>query len=143
MSEVMEEVKSKVEMALELFVEAVSLHPDLNLIGTSQDDEHFILRDLTKAENTEASCIQVSVAEVVEKISDVGKAGEFIDVIVNERSSIVLHGITRIVGYYSRTTNWNKSKIGELRDRQQQNYALGGNTPEYDEDRHSTINNLS
>lgn len=29
-----------------------------------------------------------------------------------------LQGVTRIVGYYSRVRNWNKSKIGELRDRQ-------------------------
>lgn len=29
-----------------------------------------------------------------------------------------LQGVTRIVGYYSRVANWNKSKIGELRDRQ-------------------------
>lgn len=29
-----------------------------------------------------------------------------------------LQGVTRIVGYYSRVSNWNKSKIGELRDRQ-------------------------
>ena len=28
-----------------------------------------------------------------------------------------VYGITRIVGYYSRTDNWNLSKIGELRDR--------------------------
>lgn len=28
-----------------------------------------------------------------------------------------LHGVTRIVGYYSRVSNWNSSKIGELADR--------------------------
>jgi hypothetical protein len=33
-----------------------------------------------------------------------------------------LEGITRIVGYYSRVSNWNKSKIGELRDRRVGNY---------------------
>ena len=27
-------------------------------------------------------------------------------------------GMTRIVGYYSRVTNWNPSKLGELKDRQ-------------------------
>jgi len=35
-----------------------------------------------------------------------------------------VHGITRIVGYYSRITNWNKSKIGELKDRHKGNYFL-------------------
>ncbi len=33
-----------------------------------------------------------------------------------------VHGITRIVGYMSRTSNWNKSKIGELNDRHRGNY---------------------
>jgi len=35
-----------------------------------------------------------------------------------------VYGITRIVGYYSRVTNWNKSKLGELRDRHRGDYAL-------------------
>ena len=37
-----------------------------------------------------------------------------------------VYGLTRIVGYFSRITNWNKSKIGELRDRQAGNYAVPG-----------------
>jgi hypothetical protein len=32
--------------------------------------------------------------------------------------------MTRIVGYYSRVNNWNKSKLGELNDRQVGDYAL-------------------
>ncbi|MFH1857068.1 MAG: anaerobic ribonucleoside-triphosphate reductase [Candidatus Omnitrophota bacterium] len=35
-----------------------------------------------------------------------------------------VYGITRIVGYYSRINNWNKSKIGELKDRQRGEYAI-------------------
>ena len=35
-----------------------------------------------------------------------------------------VYGITRIVGYYSRINNWNKSKLGELKDRQKGQYAL-------------------
>ena len=35
-----------------------------------------------------------------------------------------LHGVTRIVGYYSRISNWNKSKIGELHDRHQGKYSV-------------------
>ena len=34
-------------------------------------------------------------------------------------------GITRIVGYYSRISNWNKSKLGELRDRRAGQYQVG------------------
>ncbi|MDD5504565.1 MAG: anaerobic ribonucleoside-triphosphate reductase [Candidatus Omnitrophica bacterium] len=37
-----------------------------------------------------------------------------------------VYGMTRIVGYYSRINNWNKSKLGELEDRRQNpaNYAV-------------------
>jgi ribonucleoside-triphosphate reductase len=35
-----------------------------------------------------------------------------------------VYGVTRIVGYFSRVDNWNKSKLGELADRQKGNYAV-------------------
>ena len=41
-----------------------------------------------------------------------------------------VHGITRIVGYFSRVNNWNRSKLGELRDRHKGNYEVGGRTAE-------------
>jgi len=37
-----------------------------------------------------------------------------------------VYGVTRIVGYYSRVNNWNKSKLGELKDRQAGNYSVAG-----------------
>ncbi len=36
-----------------------------------------------------------------------------------------VHQITRIVGYYSRVNNFNKSKRGELNDRHGGNYSIG------------------
>ncbi len=36
----------------------------------------------------------------------------------------VMDQITRIVGYYSKTSNWNKSKLGELADRRKGDYAV-------------------
>jgi ribonucleoside-triphosphate reductase len=38
--------------------------------------------------------------------------------------STEVHGLTRIVGYFSRINNWNKSKIGELKDRRKGNYSV-------------------
>ncbi|MBP8718182.1 MAG: anaerobic ribonucleoside-triphosphate reductase [Atribacterota bacterium] len=35
-----------------------------------------------------------------------------------------VYGITRIVGYYSKINNWNKNKIGELKDRKLGNYQI-------------------
>ena len=32
--------------------------------------------------------------------------------------------MTRIVGYYSRVNNWNKSKLGELKDRHKGDYGI-------------------
>src|SRR4030067_3010187 len=34
----------------------------------------------------------------------------------------MLTGFSRIVGYFSRTSNWNKSKLAELKDRAKGNY---------------------
>ena len=33
--------------------------------------------------------------------------------------------MTRIVGYFSNTKNWNQSKIGELKDRHKGDYGVG------------------
>ena len=44
--------------------------------------------------------------------------------VINGREPIILDGITRIVGYFSKTSNWNKSKIGELQDRRAGNYKI-------------------
>ena len=40
------------------------------------------------------------------------------------REPIILDGITRIVGYFSKISNWNKSKLGELKDRRDGNYTV-------------------
>jgi ribonucleoside-triphosphate reductase (formate) len=37
-----------------------------------------------------------------------------------------VYGITRIVGYFSRVNNWNRSKLGELVDRHKGNYRVDG-----------------
>jgi ribonucleoside-triphosphate reductase len=44
-------------------------------------------------------------------------------------SSPDVYGVTRIVGYYSRISNWNKSKLGELKDRHKGNYSVSGVFP--------------
>jgi ribonucleoside-triphosphate reductase len=41
-------------------------------------------------------------------------------------NSTDVYGVTRIVGYFSRVSNWNKSKLAELRDRHRGNYSLQG-----------------
>jgi len=46
-------------------------------------------------------------------------------IITGRREAHVLDHMTRVVGYYSRVRNWNRSKLGELRDRQAGRYSLG------------------
>ena len=35
-----------------------------------------------------------------------------------------VYGISRVVGYFSRINNWNKSKTAEFKDRQKGNYSV-------------------
>jgi hypothetical protein len=48
------------------------------------------------------------------------------DVLTGRREPQVLLHVTRVVGYFSRVSNWNKSKLGELKDRHRGNYAIAG-----------------
>jgi len=45
-------------------------------------------------------------------------------VVAGQREPNVLYHMARIVGYYSRVQNWNRSKLGELRDRHQGTYQV-------------------
>jgi hypothetical protein len=44
--------------------------------------------------------------------------------VLTGREPIIMDGITRIVGYFSKISNWNKSKLGELDDRRRGNYKV-------------------
>ena len=45
-------------------------------------------------------------------------------VLYGDREPEVLRGMSRVVGYFSAVDNWNKSKKGELKDRQKGNYGM-------------------
>jgi len=45
-------------------------------------------------------------------------------VLTGKREPRVLEHMSRICGYYSRMSQWNQSKIGELADRRKGNYAF-------------------
>lgn len=46
------------------------------------------------------------------------------EILIGKREPQVLQHMTRVVGYFSRVENWNKSKVGELKDRQKGDYAI-------------------
>ncbi len=106
--------------------------------GVNEEMNCFVIVDTTKPEDgTYGKYIEVPISEVVEKPLD-----QLMDVLELKRKDIVLEGVTRIVGYYSRTHNWNKSKVGELRDRAQRNYNLTAHSPKFDRERLQVISNL-
>ena len=94
------------------FVEKVEGSERFEVVGTDKDDSVLVLSDTTKKDGIYGRYIEVGVEEIL-----TAPLKDIWDVIANNRKKIVLEGITRIVGYYSRTHNWNKSKVGELRDR--------------------------
>lgn len=46
------------------------------------------------------------------------------DVIRGIKEANTLYHFSRVVGYFSRLDNWNKSKIGELKDRHRGDYEI-------------------
>jgi hypothetical protein len=46
------------------------------------------------------------------------------EIIIGERLINPLYHVTRIIGYFSRVENWNKSKVGELDDRRKGDYGI-------------------
>ena len=97
------------------FVEKVEGSERFEIAGldrVGEKDEVFVLSDTTKKDGIYGRYIEVGVKEVL-----TAPLKDIWDVIANNRKKLVCHGVTRIVGYYSRTHNWNKSKVGELHDR--------------------------
>lgn len=52
------------------------------------------------------------------------KKSDIEGVLTGQRPPQVMKGVTRIVGYYSFTYAWNKSKLAELMDRKRGNYTV-------------------
>ncbi len=78
----------------------------------SEYEDLITVEDTTKEEGFYGKYIEIDVTEIIEKPID-----QLMDILNLKRKAKCLDQITRIVGYYSRVDNWNKSKIGELRDR--------------------------
>jgi hypothetical protein len=57
-------------------------------------------------------------------VYSVESACQLVSVLLGQRDPQVMFHMTRIVGYYSKTNNWNASKLAELRDRHEGNYEV-------------------
>ena len=125
------------ENVMQDFVDEIEKDDVLEMQGVeyTDDGDSIIICDTSKAEGETGVYIRVSVEEVLNK-----PLGCIIAVIRNERKPIVLEGVTRIVGYYSRVNNWNKSKVGELRDRAKGDYGSPGYRHKHQDERMAAIN---
>lgn len=135
-------IGSEMLKSLELFVEGIEAHENLELVGeeiNGSGETILIVEDSSLARDVEGHQSTIDLAEVFSAIKDEASADRFVAVVAREENPIKLNGITRIVGYYSRTNNWNKSKVGELRDRANGQYGRDGFVGAHDEERMSVI----
>lgn len=104
-------------MDLVTFYQNVEVHPELEGVGVDMSQEHsgVYVKHVPSGLSTRlpSEAIEQADWDLLE------------DVLTCKREPEVLHTMTRVVGYYSRTNNWNKSKLGELDDRHKGNYAIG------------------
>lgn len=77
--------------------------------------------------NTQAA--QVTISPEFTICNDCKRVTQKLTDICGHCGSRNVYGISRIVGYFSRINNWNKSKIGELADRHKGNYTVSDFLP--------------
>ncbi len=108
-------VKDLVCKKLKAFDAAIEANENLEIdgiIGGVDGEEEGLKIINHKLQSAFAVSIDTIIKEPLPPVIEVLETGIFIHV----------YGVTRIVGYYSRVQNWNKSKIGELNDRHDGNY---------------------
>ena len=106
-----------IEERLTAFDEAIRNHEFLEIDGdieADSPDEHLIKVINHNTEEAHSVAIDAIVRQKPDSIIKALETG------VTTR----LFGITRIVGYYSRVNNWNRSKKVELADRHKGSYKL-------------------
>ncbi len=141
-------IEKELGRSLELFVSAVERNDNLEIICEERrknGSDIIVVENSDINEDCSGHQFEVDLTEIFAICKDCRSTQQFIDVFNGDRETVVLDGVTRIVGYYSRTKNWNKSKIGELRDRRSNNYALSGRHPSGANEavRDRTVNALS
>ncbi len=104
-------------MNLTTFFDKVNEHPELEGIGIDRESHEtpgVLVRHVASGMSTRLPVAAVEEAEwpVLEEI------------LLGKRDPVVLQHMTRVVGYYSRIQNWNKSKLGELKDRHRGSYGV-------------------
>ena len=107
------EAKQAMEAKLMEFDERIAAHPDLEIDGEENGVLKVLNHDSKSAFNVPLKTIMQTPARDLVKALDEG--------VFEGR----VFGVSRIVGYYSRINNWNKSKVSELQARSKGNYWEG------------------
>jgi hypothetical protein len=133
--------------SLELFVAEVEKYDNLKIVcevagGGCNGSDIIVVEDSNILPDIAGHQITVEVPEIFAKCYDEKSVTRFLRVINRDENDVICEGVTRIVGYYSRVNNWNKSKIGELRDRQNGMYGTGNHTKQYKEEAMATVDAL-
>ncbi len=108
---------SVLEERLHAFCGAVDTHDNLEIDGDIEGDS-LSSHQIKVLNHRLSTAYSISLESILKQETDV--VVEALETGIRDK----LYGITRIVGYYSRTSNWNKSKIGELRDRHRGDYSV-------------------
>lgn len=94
-------------------------------VGEARPSPESILKLVEKTwSNTKAAQLTISPEFTI--CQDCRRTGRGLKDHCGECGSDNVYGISRVVGYFSRIDNWNKSKQGELHDRRRGDYAIGG-----------------
>jgi|TARA_R100001530_G_scaffold13692_1_gene12540 hypothetical protein len=132
----------EIEAPLEIFARKIDESKRFKIVGTDKNDTVLVLQDTTIEKGELGHRLDIDIEEIENSLDDM------LSVLLDGRKEIVLNGVSRIVGYYSRVNNWNKSKVGELRDRitGRQGGGYGFNSvpldTEANHDALATVNNL-
>lgn len=112
-----DDIEILIEEKLNAFDTAIERHEFLEIDGDILGN--IPKEDCIKIINHKLECaFAIDVDSVIRQ--DVGTVIHALETGITTR----LYGVTRIVGYYSRVSNWNKSKIGELHDRHMGRYSV-------------------
>jgi len=96
------------------FVDQIKACDELEVVDIVKDEEYMVIKYIPKDQH-----YRVTVAAIKENEWKVLK-----DILTEVREAIVLDHFARIVGYFSKVSNWNKSKLGELKDRHEGDYSI-------------------
>ena len=107
-------------MQLSDFFDRVEEHKDLEGLGLEYGESCDTVNPGVLVRYTPTQLLTRLPVEAVEK----AEWPVIEDVLMGRREPRALQHMTRVVGYFSRIENWNRSKLGELKDRQKGVYRV-------------------